>query len=199
VTVGLDDYLRVPVASRSELRAWLAANHDRGEGIWLVTHKRTSGLPAPAYDDIVEEALCFGWIDSTVRGLDDTRSMLLLTPRKPTSTWAATNKERVARLAAEGLIQEPGWAAIRVAQQNGSWTILDSVEALEVPTDLAAALAERVGAAENFAAFSASSRKAILWWVVSAKRADTRARRVATTARLAADGIRANHPEAQGR
>ena len=122
-----------------------------------------------------------------------------MTPRKATSTWAATNKARVARLAAEGLIAEPGWAAIRVAQQNGSWTILDSVEALEVPADLAAALAEREGAAENFAGFSVTSRKGILWWIVSAKRADTRAGRIATTARLAAEGIRANHPEAQGR
>ena len=197
--MGLNDYERVQVTSRAELRAWLTANHDRGEGIWLVTYKRTSGQPAPTYDDVVEEALCFGWIDSTVRRLDEERGMQLLTPRKATSTWAATNKARVARLAAENLIAEPGWAAIRVAQQNGSWTILDSVEALEVPADLAAALAEREGAAENFADFSATSQKGILWWIVSAKRAETRAGRIATTARLAAEGIRANHPEAQGR
>ncbi len=197
--MGLNDYQRVPVSARSELRAWLATNHDRGEGIWLVTHKKASGLPAPSYDDIVEEALCFGWIDSTVRGLDDQRRMLLLTPRKPTSTWAATNKERVARLSAAGLIEEPGWAAIRVAKANGSWSVLDSVEALEVPADLAAALAQTPGAAANFDAFSSSSRKTILWWVASAKRDETRERRIATTARLAAEGIRANHPEAQGR
>ena len=197
--MGLDDYQRVHVTTRAELRSWLHANHTRTEGIWLVLNKKASGLAAPSYDDVVEEALCFGWIDSTVRGLDDRQSMLLLTPRKPTSTWATSNKLRVARLEADGLIEPPGRAVIEVAKANGTWTVLDSVEALEVPDDLAAGLAAVPGATEAFDGFSASSRKNILWFIISAKRPETRAARIERTARLAAEGIRANHPEARGR
>lgn len=197
--MGIDDYEQVLVTSRAELREWLNRNQARQQGIWLVTHKKASGQPAPSYDEIVEEALCFGWIDSTVRGLDEHRSMLLLTPRKPTSTWSASNKARVARLEAAGLIEPAGWEAINIARRNGNWTILDSVEALEVPDDLAAGLAAVPGATEGFEGFSASSRKNILWFIISAKKPETRAARIETTARLAAQGIRANHPEARGR
>lgn len=167
---------RVQVTSRAQLREWLAAHHDSSPGIWLITNKRASGLPAPSYDDIVEEALCFGWIDSTVRTVDRDRAEQLLTPRKPTSTWSASNKQRVERLMPAGLIEPAGLAAIEVAKLNGSWTLLDSVERLEVPRDLAEALAASPPARERFEAFPPSARKGILWWVASAKRPQTRAR-----------------------
>ncbi len=195
--MGLDDYEHVLVTSRAELRAWLSANQDRAEGIWLMTYKRASGQPAPTYDDIVEEALCFGWIDSTVRTHSADISKLLLTPRKPTSTWSASNKARVDRLGTAGLITARGQTAIDLAKANGTWTILDAVERLEVPEDLAVALDAAPGARAAFDGFSASSRKTILWWIVSAKRPETRAKRIAETARLAEVGLRANHPEAR--
>jgi uncharacterized protein YdeI (YjbR/CyaY-like superfamily) len=177
--MGLPDYEHVQVTSRAELRAWLHANADRDVGIWLVTYRSGTGLPSPSYDDIVEEALCFGWIDSTIRTLDTERNALLLTPRKPTSTWAATNKRRLERLLPSGLMTERGLRAIEVAKANGSWSILDSVEALEVPADLAEAL-DQAGVRPAWDATSPGRRKQYLWQVASAKRSETRARRIAS-------------------
>ena len=175
--MGLADYEHVHVTDRAELRAWLQANADRDTGIWLVTYRSGTGKPAPSFDDIVEEALCFGWIDSTIRTLDGERSALLFTPRKPTSTWAATNKRRLERLLPAGLVTERGLRAIEVAKANGSWEILDSVEALEVPADLNQALVE-AGMRRAWDASTPGVRKQHLWQVVSAKRPETRARRI---------------------
>jgi uncharacterized protein YdeI (YjbR/CyaY-like superfamily) len=188
----IDDLPRVHVETREQWRAWLADHHDTERGAWLVTWKQATGRPSLPYEEVIEEALCFGWVDSTARTLDEERSMLLMTPRKPTSTWASTNKERVERLLAAGLMQAAGIAAVETAKANGSWTVLDSVEALEVPDDLAAALDAEPGARDAYEGFSPSNRKMILWWVKSAKRPDTRQRRIAETARLAAQGIPAN-------
>lgn len=196
--MGLADYERVLVTSRAELRAWLEANQDRPEGVWLVTYTRGSGRPAPSYDEIVSEALCFGWIDSTVRKRDQDSNELLLTPRRPTSSWSASNKKRLVSLLAAGSVAPRGLAAIETAKANGSWSLLDSVERLEVPADLASALAEVPGARTAFDGFSASSRKNLLGWVVSAKRESTRAARIAEIARLAGLGLRAQHPESRG-
>jgi uncharacterized protein YdeI (YjbR/CyaY-like superfamily) len=188
----IDDLPRFHPESRVQWRAWLADHHDTDRGAWLVSWKQATGRPSLPYEAVIEEALCFGWVDSTARTLDSERSMLLMTPRKPTSTWARTNKERVERLLAAGLMQPAGIAAVETAKANGSWTVLDSVEALEVPEDLAAALAAEPGARESYEGFSPSNRKMILWWVKSAKRPETRERRIAETARLAAKGIPAN-------
>ena len=145
----------------------------------------------PSYEEAVEEALCFGWIDSTAKRLDEARTLQLFAPRKPRSTWSASNKERVARLEREGLLAPAGNAAIEVAKENGSWSALDAVERLEEPLDLAGALDTDAAARENWNGFSRSSRKAILWWVVSAKRPETRTKRVDQTVRMAAKGLRA--------
>jgi uncharacterized protein YdeI (YjbR/CyaY-like superfamily) len=189
--VGLDDLEQVLVTSRSELRAWLEAHADTSPSIWLVTHRRASGKPAPSYDDIVEEALCFGWIDSTVRVRDEETAMLLLSSRKPRSTWAATNKARVERLIDEGRMTPRGLRAIEVAKANGWWEILDPVERLEVPDDLAAALAAAPGARDFFDSLPPGSRKQHLWWVASAMRPETRATRIEALAAAAAEGRRA--------
>jgi uncharacterized protein YdeI (YjbR/CyaY-like superfamily) len=188
----IDDLPRLHPESREQWRAWLADHHDTERGAWLVSWKQATGRPTLQYEAVIEEALCFGWVDSTVRTLDSERSMMLMTPRKPSSTWARTNKERVERLLAAGLMQPAGIAAVETARANGSWTVLDSVEALEVPDDLAAALDAEPGAREAYEGFSPSNRKMILWWVKSAKRSETRERRIAETARLAAQGIPAN-------
>ncbi|MCI1186761.1 YdeI/OmpD-associated family protein [Hymenobacter sp. DH14] len=179
-------------ASRAEWRQWLAAHHAQLPGVWLVYCKKASGLPSLSYAEAVEEALCFGWIDSHPRKLDAERSQQLYTPRRARSGWSKVNKERLARLEDAGQLMPAGLAAIARAKANGAWETLDAAEAGLVPEDLAAALATDEAAARHFAAFAPSSRKAILTWVLSAKQPETRARRVAETVRLAALGKRVN-------
>ena len=130
----------VEVPDRAAWRQWLAERHEQGDAIWLVFHKKASDGTSPTYEEAVEEALCFGWIDSTVNRLDDRRSLQLFAPRRPRGTWSASNKERVARLERAGLLAPAGIAAIAVAKDNGSWNALDAVERLQEPPDLAAAL-----------------------------------------------------------
>lgn len=189
--VGLDDLDQVVVTSRAELRAWFEANADTSPSVWLVTYKRSSGKPSPTYDEIVEEALCFGWIDSTVRSRDEETAMQLLSSRKPNSTWSAVNKARLEKLLPSGLMTERGLRAIEVARANGSWEILDSVERLEVPEDLAEALDAVPDARAFFDAMPPGARKQHLWFVISAKRPETRATRVARIVAEAAEGRRA--------
>lgn len=187
---SLDDAPLVPVDDRATWRAWLEANHATATGAWLVTWRARSGRVGLDYEAAVEEALCFGWVDSTAGTVDDERGKLYFAPRKVRSPWAATNKARVARLLAAGRMAPAGLAAIDRAKANGSWTILDSVERLEVPDDLAAALGSRPPAAVNFAAFPPSARKMLLGWVALAVRPETRASRVTTIAEDAARNIR---------
>jgi uncharacterized protein YdeI (YjbR/CyaY-like superfamily) len=190
------DLEQVPVASRTEWRAWLAANHAHAEGVWLVLYKQHVAGKYLPMADVVEEALCFGWIDGLARRLDDDRLMLRLTPRRPGSQWSRVNKARVERLLASGQMQPAGLAAIERAKADGSWTALDAAEAGEVPADLAAALAQNAAAHRHFAAFSRSSRRALIWWVTSARGATTRQKHIAEVVRLAAHNLRANFPEA---
>jgi uncharacterized protein YdeI (YjbR/CyaY-like superfamily) len=192
------DHERVEVTSREDLRRWLEENHGRPDSIWLVTFRKSAG-PVLPYDAIVEEALCFGWVDSLPRALDDTRTMLRLSPRRPKSAWSAINKARVADLTARGLMAPAGIVAVERAKVDGSWAALDAVETLEIPADLAAELERLPPAATHFAAFSRSSRRGILEWIAAAKTEETRRRRIADTARLAADNLKANHPEGRNR
>lgn len=182
----------VHALTRAEWRAWLEANHARTEGVWLITYKKATGKPRLEYGESVEEALCFGWVDSKPGKLDDERTMLYFAPRKPRSGWSKPNKDRVARLIEADLMRPAGLAKVEAAQKDGSWTALDAVEALEVPADLTAALAEYEKAAEHFEAFPRSVRRGILEWISNAKRSETRAKRVQETARLAAENKRAN-------
>lgn len=195
----LDDIPRVEITSRAQWRAWLRANHRLTSSIWLVRYKKSDPDRYVPYDDVVEEALCFGWIDGLVRGLDERRSMLLLSPRKPGSGWSRLNKQRVARLITAKMMTPAGQAVIDRAKADGSWSALDASEAGLVPPDLKKALAATLGASRQFAGFSESSRRAILQWINAAKKPETRARRIAETARLAASGRRANFPESRGK
>jgi uncharacterized protein YdeI (YjbR/CyaY-like superfamily) len=185
------DFERVYVHDRSGWRAWLAANHSTSPGIWLIYYKKESGKPRVQYDEAVEEALCYGWIDSLPNKLDDERYMQLFTPRKSKSTWSKLNKQRVERLIAEGLMTPYGLAKIEIARANGTWTVLDEIEELIVPPDLREALHAVPQAEANFEAFSISVRKGILSWISGARRPETRAERVARTARMAAVNKRA--------
>jgi uncharacterized protein YdeI (YjbR/CyaY-like superfamily) len=188
VSHALGDLPFVEPASREEWRAWLEANHDSCGGIWLAVGKKGNGRTTLTYEAAVEEALRFNWIDSTVNRLDADRFKQLFTPRKRGSTWSRSNKERVERLAAEGLLLPVALAAIEAAKADGSWNMFDGVEDLVVPDDLAVALAARPGAAGGFAALPPSRRKLALYWIASAKRADTRAKRVEATVAAAAEG-----------
>jgi uncharacterized protein YdeI (YjbR/CyaY-like superfamily) len=192
------DLPQVRVKTRAAWRRWLEKNHASTGSIWLVIDKKTSGGKV-AYGDAVEEGLCFGWVDSRTRPLDDRSYMLLFSPRKPKSGWSRTNKERVERLIASGRMAEPGLAKIEAAKRDGSWSSLDTIENLEIPPDLAAALDEDAAARAQFESFTRSARKIILIWIATAKRPETRARRIEETVRLAAMGIRATHPDATGR
>jgi len=178
--------------SRADLRTWLQKNHTRKEGIWIINFKKATGKPRLEYDEIVEEALCFGWIDSKPNALDDERSMLWLAPRKPKTGWSRLNKARIKRLIQSGQMMPAGQAMIDAAMQDGSWNKLDAVEALEIPPDLAEALAAHPPAQENFDTFPRSVKRSILEWIAAAKKQETRASRIDETARLAAENIRAN-------
>lgn len=195
--MAVDDTERIEPSTRAELRAWLEAHHAVSGGVWVVYPHKRARTTEPSYDDIVEEALCFGWIDSRPGRVDDSRTRLYLCPRKPGSGWAATNKERLERLTNAGLMHEAGLAVVARAHADGSWTLLDSSEAGIVPDDLAQAFDSYAGSADEFAQFPLGVRKQILQWIDQARRPATRAARVDETARLAQQGIRANQWKAR--
>lgn len=188
---ALDDAPHVHADDRETWHAWLLANHATVRGAWLVTWRASSGRRGLGYEAAIEEALCFGWVDSTGGRYDDQRGRLYFAPRKPRSVWAASNKARVERLIADGRMMPAGLAAIERAKANGSWELLDSVERLEIPPDLAAALEAHPSAAANFAAFAPSARKMLLGWVAQAVRPETRAARIEKIAAAAARNERA--------
>jgi len=187
-----DEYEQVEVTSVAELRAWLEAEHDRRDGAWLVTWKRNTPDKYVSYEELVRELLCVGWIDSQARRLDENRSQLMITPRRPGSAWSRPNKIRVAELEEAGLMRPAGQAAVAVAQESGTWTALDDVDNLVEPAALTETLDANPAARRHWDGFPPTARRAILQWISTAKREPTRATRIAETVRLAADNIRAN-------
>ena len=186
---ALTDAPELEVADRATWRSWLEANHASATGVWLVMNRRDAR--ATLYEMAVEEALCFGWIDSTARPVDDARSKLYFAPRKPRSGWAATNKARLERLTAEGRMAPAGLAAIERAKANGAWELLDSVERMEAPAELTEALAAAgPDAVANFAAWPPSIRKQAFAAIAQAKRPETRAQRIARIVDHAARNVR---------
>ena len=175
-----------------DLRSWLKDNHARTAGVWLVTWKKHAGVRHIPWSDVVDELLCFGWVDSTPRKLDADRSQLRIAPRNPKSAWSGINKSKVERLLRSGRMTEAGQRLVDAAKANGAWDFLNDVETLTIPDDLAAALGRHAGATQNFEGFPPSVRRGVLEWIKQAKRADTRARRIAETAEKAARGERAN-------
>ena len=184
--------------SRREIRDWLSANHATADTFWLVTFKKHVTDRYIPSGDIVEELLCYGWIDGRTRRLDDDRTMLLVARRKPGSTWSAPNKERVVRLEKSGLMTSAGRDKIDAAKGDGSWSFLDDIDKLFIPDDLDRALHSNEAAQRAFDAFNDSAKKVILLWIKTAKRPETRDQRISETVRLAAKGIKAAHPEARG-
>ncbi|MGB3592760.1 MAG: YdeI/OmpD-associated family protein [Ornithinimicrobium sp.] len=174
------------------LRSWLEQHHDRGHGVWLVLRKKSAPVPNLSWSQAVRVLLCFGWIDSTSRSLDDHRSKLWVCPRKKGSWWSGVNKRAVAELSDLGLMEPAGIVAVERARADGTWNALDEVEAGVIPTDLDEAFASFPGSAQHFHAFPPSARRALLEWVARAKRPATRTARVQEVARSASRGERAN-------
>ncbi|MBA3021052.1 YdeI family protein [Propionicimonas sp.] len=188
--MGMAQAHRLSVETIQDWHQWLSLHHGESEGVWVVLWRPSTGQPHPSYDELIREALCWGWIDGQSKPLDDTRSMLWFTRRRPNSPWAATNKARVAELAAEGRLQPAGIAEIERAKADGRWTLLDAAEALIVPEDLSAALAADPAARQEWDSFPPSQRKQALGWIATAKRPETRERRIAAIAAKAARGER---------
>jgi uncharacterized protein YdeI (YjbR/CyaY-like superfamily) len=167
---------------RKTWRNWLEKNHAKSPGIWLVYYKKASGKPRVSYNDAVEEALCFGWIDSTVKFLDDDRYMQRFTPRKPKSGWSGTNKERIKKVTAAGLMNEAGLVKIEAAIKDGSWTSLDKIyvppDQLLIPDELGKAFSRNKKAKINFENFPVFTRRQFLNWINTAKRPVTRKARI---------------------
>lgn len=168
--------------SRSDWRRWLAEHPDRTEGVWVVYRKKSSDLDGPGYDDLLDEALCHGWIDSRGGRLDERRMIQWFSPRRRGGLWSARNKRRIEVLESSGLMTPSGRAAIDRAVADGSWARADEVEALVVPTDLAEALSASA-TTTAYEALTESTRRQYLWWVHSAKRPATRAARISEIVR----------------
>ncbi|MBK8698623.1 MAG: YdeI/OmpD-associated family protein [Saprospiraceae bacterium] len=168
----------VSPASRAEWRQWLEQNHDKEKAVWLIYFKKNSGRPSVSYTDAVDEALCFGWIDSKEQNLDDISTGGYFSKRKPRSVWSKVNKEKVARLIEENQMTSEGLAAIEVAKNNGSWIILDDAEALLVPEDLMEAFLPFPDAFAYFDTLSPSVKRNLLQWLVLAKKPETRSGRI---------------------
>jgi uncharacterized protein YdeI (YjbR/CyaY-like superfamily) len=184
-------YEQFPAANRAEWRTWLEQNHQTQRGVWLIYFKKESGKTRVSYDDAVEEALCFGWIDSVVKKLDDDSYQQFYSPRKKTSNWSKLNKGRIERLVEQGLMREAGLKMVEIAKQNGKWDALNEVEQWIVPDDLQALFDKNPEAMRHWDAFSRSSRRGILEWILNAKRPETRQQRITETVRMAAKNLRA--------
>lgn len=175
-----------PATNCQEWRQWLNKNHRTSSGVWLIYYKVKSGKPSVRYSEAVKEALCFGWIDSKVKSLDEERYKQIFTPRKTKSVWSKLNKQYVEELIKQGLMTEAGFEKIEAAKQDDSWNSLDAIEALIVPTDLKQALEANQTANRYFEVFSKSAKKSILFWIESAKRPETRLKRIEQTISSAA-------------
>ena len=184
------DYKTTHPKTRSQWRKWLEKNHSTSPGIWLIYYKKDTGKRKFDYADAVEEALCFGWIDSLPRKIDDERAMLKFTPRKPKSIWSKLNKQRIEKLIEQKLMTSAGFNKIEKAKKNGSWNTLNSsdfhADNNSLPDDLKKALGKSKKALENFLAFPPGYRKRFLFWIDSAKRPETKAARIKQTLLMAA-------------
>ena len=165
---------RVQPRSRAAWRGWLEKNHGASTGVWLVFAKKHTGLPTLSYEDAVEEALCFGWIDSLVKSIDDRLHMQMFTPRKPKSAWSTTNKARLAKLMEAGLLAPAGLAAVEQAKQSGSWKAYASVDAMTIPPELKRALDADPDARKNWPTYTPSAQRSFLHMLNGAKRPETR-------------------------
>lgn len=182
-----DDVERITATDGEAFRRWLTNNHDTANAVWLVYFKKHTTTPSIAWSEAVDQALCFGWIDSKIQPLDDERYEQYFCPRRPTSPWSRVNKDKIKQLDAAGLIEPAGRRAIETAKANGSWTVLDDAENQVIPDELNTAF-RHTQARQFFDQLSTSRRRNVLKWIALAKRDDTRRRRIQATADAAARG-----------
>ncbi len=178
-------------------RNWLTKHHQTATSIWLIIYKKESGVPSVYYPEAVNQALCFGWIDSKPNKRDANSYYQFFAKRNPKSNWSKVNKTKVAHLMTAGLMHHSGLAMVELAKTTGTWEALDNVEQLQIPTDLEAALQKNKKAYQYFLSFSPSSRRGILEWLLNAKKAETRLKRITEIVDLAAQNKKANHPTAK--
>lgn len=164
--------------NRVQWRKWLQKNHDKKNAVWIICYKKESNRPTVSWSDAVDEALCFGWIDSVRKSMDQERFIQRFSKRKPGSTWSKINKQKIVRLTKEGLMEEAGLKVIEIAKQNGSWSILDEVEELVIPKDLENAFKKKPGSKKHFLSLSRSTRRAMLLRLVLTKKTETRVKRI---------------------
>ncbi len=176
--------------SQTEWRKWLTKNHRLKQSVWLVCFKKKAEKPTITWSNAVEEALCFGWIDSKRIPIDEEKFMQFFSKRKPNSTWSKVNKEKIKLLIDSNLMMQAGFESIEKAKQNGSWLILDEVEELIIPKDLAQEFKNRKGSKAFFLSLSKSVRKAILQWIVLAKLTETRQKRILAIAAHSAQKLK---------
>lgn len=191
----MQEFPQFYATDRTEWRQWLQENHATAKGVWLIYFKKSSGKIRVEYGEAVEEALCFGWIDSVAKPVDEFCYKQLFSPRKPKSNWSKLNKERVEILIESGLMTEAGFRMIDIAKQLGTWNALNEVEQLIIPNDLQIAFDVNPIALQHWQKFSRSSRRGILEWLLNAKRPETRAKRITNIVELAAQNIKANFPQ----
>lgn len=178
--------------SQADWREWLEKNHQSEKAVWLVYFRVSTKIPSISWSEAVDEALCFGWIDSTKKTIDKERYMQYFSRRKPNSTWSKVNKDKVSKLLENNLMTRAGLESIEIAKQNGTWALMDDVENLIIPEDLKIALNKNEKSMQFFQSQSKSIKKQMLYWVVIAKRIETREKRIAEIAQLAAQGMRPN-------
>ncbi|KOY53136.1 YdeI/OmpD-associated family protein [Polaribacter dokdonensis] len=164
--------------NRMEWRGWLEKNHHSKHAIWLVYYKTATKIPSLSWSEAVDEALCFGWIDSTKKTIDDKRYMQYFSKRKPKSVWSKINKEKVDLLIQNKQMTKSGFESIAIAKQNGYWSFMDDAENLIIPNDLKKALAAHQNSFEHFLSLSKSKQKELLGWIVLAKRPETKQKRI---------------------
>lgn len=173
-----------------EWRTWLLDNHNESDGVHLILYKVDVDIPSMRWEEAVKVALCFGWIDSTVKSLGDGKRRQYFCPRKPKSVWSALNKKYIKELTASELMHPSGIASVKIAKKNGSWNALDPVEKLIVPEDLQIEFDKNPTAFNNYQNFAPSYRKSYLYWIHQAKREATRTKRINEIIRLCEANIK---------
>ena len=195
IEINMSEIQKIFVEDTGQLRDWLKENHAQKESVWVVKWKKGFGQTYISYDEIVDELLCFGWVDSLPRKLYEMITMLRISPRNPKSNWSKVNKDKVDRLIKEGKMEEPGQIMVDKAKGNGAWNFLDDVEKLIIPDDLEKAFGDNTKAKYYYDRFPNSSKRGILEWIKNAKQESTRKKRIEETVAKAAENIKANHPK----
>jgi len=194
----IESFKNLPVfhaRNQKEWRNWLEQNHALYKSIWLIIYHKDSGENSVYYPEAVDEALCYGWIDSAPRKRDLKSFYVLFSKRNPKSNWSKVNKDKVERLIKENRMADPGLALVALAKETGTWIALDDVENLVLPEDLSKLFEGNPKALANWNGFSRSSKRGILEWILNAKQSETRQKRIGETVRLATENMKANHPQ----